>query len=88
MTGLANPVGLRRFDRIARAGELTVPTLILHGTLDTSSPFELSSRLRTLSPDIVDLETFDADHTITWNSDRERWRAVVSSWLVSVAAAG
>lgn len=88
LTGLANPVGLRRFDWLARAGELTVPTLILHGTLDTSSPFEISARLGALRPDIVDLEAFDADHTMSWNSDRERWRAVVSSWLASLSAAG
>ncbi|WP_241975945.1 S9 family peptidase [Cryobacterium sp. TMT4-10] len=82
VTGLANPVGLRSFDWIARAGELTVPILILHGALDTSSPFEVSTRLRMLRPDIVDLETFDADHTMSWNSDRERWRAALQSWLV------
>jgi pimeloyl-ACP methyl ester carboxylesterase len=86
VTGLANPVDLRRFDWISRSDELTVPTLILHGTLDTSSPFELSSRLSMLRPDIVDLEAFDADHTMGWNSDRERWRAVVSAWLASMAA--
>ena len=87
VTGLSNPVGLRSFDWIARAGELTVPILILHGALDTSSPFEVSTRLRMLRPDIVDLETFDADHTMSWNSDRERWRASVSSWLTALAPA-
>jgi pimeloyl-ACP methyl ester carboxylesterase len=85
VTGLANPVRLRRFDWIARAGELTVPTLILHGKLDTSSPLELSVRLQRLRPDLVNLGIFDADHTMSWNSDPERWRAVVSSWLVSRA---
>ncbi|WP_241987540.1 alpha/beta fold hydrolase [Cryobacterium sp. MDB2-33-2] len=86
MTGLANPVDLPRFDWIARADELTVPTLILHGTLDTSSPLTLSARLRALRPDIVDLEVFEADHTMTWNSESHRWRAVVSSWLALLAA--
>jgi len=87
VTGLANPIGLRRFDWIARADELTVPTLILHGTRDTSSPFELSTRVGALRPDIVDLEAFDADHTMTWNSDPERWRNVLASWLASLAEA-
>ncbi|TFC56880.1 alpha/beta fold hydrolase [Cryobacterium sp. TMT2-15-1] len=81
VTGLRNPVGLHRFDWIVRAGELTVPTLILHGTLDTSSPFEPSTRLWELRPDLVDLEAFYADHTMSWNSDRDRWRAVLTSWL-------
>jgi pimeloyl-ACP methyl ester carboxylesterase len=85
VTGLANPVDLCRFDWIARADKLTVPMLILHGTRDTSSPFELASRLRTLRPDIVTLEAFDADHTMSWNSDRARWWAVLSSWLALLA---
>lgn len=37
-------------------------------------------------PDIVTLEGFDADHTLAWNSDPERWRAVVSGWLTSQVA--
>ncbi|MCU1407924.1 MAG: hypothetical protein JWM23_4 [Microbacteriaceae bacterium] len=58
---------------------LSAPTLILHGTLDTSSPFQLSTRLRELRPDIVDLEAFCADHTMSWNSNPERWRTVIYS---------
>jgi dipeptidyl aminopeptidase/acylaminoacyl peptidase len=88
LAGLTNPVDLRRFDWISRADELSVQTLILHGTLDTSSPFQLSTRLRELRPDIVDLEGFGADHTMSWNSDPERWRAVLSYWLVWLTAAG
>lgn len=87
MTGLANLVELWRFDWIGRAEELTVPMVILHGSLDTSSPFELSTQIRALRPDIVELEAFDADHTMSWNSDHERWRAVLSAWLASLAAA-
>ncbi|WP_241985494.1 S9 family peptidase [Cryobacterium sp. TMT1-21] len=81
LVGLASPVALRAFNWVARAGELTVPTLILHGKFDTSSPVEVSTRLRALRPDIVDHETFDAEHTMSWNSDRERWRAALQSWL-------
>jgi dipeptidyl aminopeptidase/acylaminoacyl peptidase len=85
VTGLQNPVDLRSFNWIARAEEMTLPTLILHGHGDTSSPFERSARLCALRPDLVELEGFDADHTMSWNSDRERWRSVVSSWLASLA---
>ena len=88
VTGLADSVDLHSFDWIARAEELTVPTLILHGTLDTSAPFELSTRLSALHPDIVALEAFSADHTMSWNSDHVRWRAVLSPWLSSVAPDG
>ncbi|MGP5054972.1 hypothetical protein ACTXJ3_07745 [Brachybacterium paraconglomeratum] len=29
----------------------------------------------------VTLELFEADHTMTWNSDPKRWRSTVKSWL-------
>lgn len=82
-TGLPKPIALSRFNWIARADELTVPILILHGTQDSSSPFEVSNRLSERRPDIVTIEPFDADHTMSWNSDRERWRAVLLAWLDS-----
>ena len=86
MVGLPESVPLRQFDRITRAAELTTPALILHGTRDSSAPIRLSQALRDRRSDIVTLETFDADHTLTWNSDPERWRAVVSRWLTSQLA--
>lgn len=84
--GLPEPVPLRQFDWITRAAELTTPTLILHGIRDSSAPIRLSQALRDQRPDLVTLETFDADHTLAWNSDPERWRAVVSGWLTSQLA--
>ena len=57
------------------------PILLLHGTEDTSSPFEVAARLQGLRPDLVTLESFDADHTMTWNSDPERWQQTVRTWL-------
>lgn len=86
MVGLPDPVPLRRFDWIIRAAELTTPTLILHGMRDSSAPFWLSQALRDRRHNIVTLETYDADHTLAWNSDPERWRAVVSGWLASQLA--
>ncbi|MDO5699267.1 MAG: alpha/beta fold hydrolase [Dermatophilus congolensis] len=86
MVGLPESIPLRRFDWIARAAELTTPTLILHGTRDGSAPIRLSQALQGRRADIVMLETFDADHTLAWNTDPERWRAVVSGWLTSQLA--
>jgi len=86
MVGLPGSIPLRRFDWITRAAELTTPTLILHGIRDSSAPIRLSQALRDERPDLVTLETFDADHTLAWNSDPERWRAVVSGWLTSQLA--
>ncbi|MBG6215125.1 MAG: hypothetical protein LH475_03270 [Cryobacterium sp.] len=37
-------------------------------------------------PDVVNLEDFDAEHTMSWKSDCERWRAVISSWRTSLVA--
>ena len=84
LVGLANHIDLRSFDWIERANELTLPTLILHGTLDTSSPFDLSTRLKALRPDLVDFEPFEAAHTMSWNSDRERWGASACTWLAGI----
>ncbi len=81
MVGLPESVPLRQFDRITRAAELTTPALILHGTRDSSAPIRLSEALRDRRPDLVTLETFDADHTLAWNSDPERWHECVSAWL-------
>ena len=78
--GLARPLDLRSFDWINRADQLTVPTLILHGTLDQSSPLRLSNRLRALRPDLVNLVALEADHTLSWNSDPGRWREVVLAY--------
>ncbi len=81
MVGLPGPIPLRRFDWITRAAELTTPTLILHGMRDSSAPIRLSHALRDRRADIVTLETFDADHTLAWNSDPERWCSAVAAWL-------
>lgn len=84
MVGLPAPVPLRQFDWIAHAAEITTRTLILHGTRDSSAPIRLSQALRDQRPDLVTLEAFEADHTLAWNSNPERWRAVVSGWLTSL----
>ncbi len=86
MAGLSKPIPLGQFDWIARTAQLTTPILILHGMRDSSAPIRLSQALRDRRHDILTLETFDADHTLAWNSDPERWRAVVSGWLTSQLA--
>ncbi len=81
MLGLPEPTPLRQFDWTTRAADLATPTLILHGTRDSSAPIRLPQALRDQRPDLVTLETFDADHTLAWNSDPERWRSAVTAWL-------
>lgn len=83
LAGLPSAVGVYRFDWIGRAEELSSPTLLLHGTGDTSSPFETAARLARLHRELVTLETFESDHTMTWNADPERWRQTVRNWLTT-----
>lgn len=79
--GLPAPIPLRQFNWIERAAQLTTPTLILHGARDNSAPIRLSQALRDRRADLVTLETFDADHTLAWNTDPERWHECVAVWL-------
>ncbi|MGO3658659.1 MAG: alpha/beta hydrolase family protein [Micrococcaceae bacterium] len=81
IVGLPNAIPLREFDWVQHAEELTAPTLILHSTGDDSVPIRVSAALRDRRPGLVELESFDAGHTLAWNSDPDRWRTAVSSWL-------
>jgi len=78
---LPSRIPLPSFDWTSRAAELTVPTLILHGTRDDSVPIQLSQAVRDARPDLVELETFDAGHTLCWNTDPDRWQNAVTTWL-------
>ena len=79
--GLPSRIPLRSFDWAARSADLSTPTLILHGTGDNSVPIRLSQALRDDRPDLVVLETFDAGHTLCWNTAPDRWQDVVTAWL-------
>lgn len=81
--GLPGSIPLRCFDWTARTADLTTPTLILHGTHDDSVPIRLSQALRHARSDLVELETFDAGHTLCWNTDPDRWQEAVTAWLKS-----
>ena len=79
--GSPGSIPLRSFNWTARTADLATPTLILHGTRDNSVPIRLSQALRDARPDLVELETFDADHTLCWNTDPDPWREAVTAWL-------
>ncbi|MBL5973561.1 MAG: hypothetical protein D3X82_11840 [Candidatus Leucobacter sulfamidivorax] len=81
--GLPSRISFSESDWIARADELSVPTLILHGAKDDSVPIKTSSALAQKRPDLVQLETFDAGHTLAWNSDATRWKETVTAWFKS-----
>lgn len=62
----------------------TTPVHILHGTSHDSVPIRLSQALRDTRPDLAELETFDADHMLCWNSDPVRWHVKVTTWLAAL----
>ncbi|WP_083956612.1 alpha/beta hydrolase [Tersicoccus phoenicis] len=79
--GLPGRIPLRSFDWTARTADLATPTLVLHGTRDDSAPIRLSQALRDARPDLIELETFDAGHTLCWNACPDRWHMSVTTWL-------
>ena len=81
LVGLPGRIPLRSFDWTARAADLSTPTLILHGAQDDSVSIQLSQALRDARPELVELDTFDADHTLAWNTGPGRWHAETTEWL-------
>lgn len=62
-------------------GRLKIPMLILQGSADQSAPWQVARDVAETNP-VVDLELFaDVDHTMSWNSDPERWRSGATDWL-------
>jgi alpha-beta hydrolase superfamily lysophospholipase len=82
LTGQAESIDLARLDFVARAGELTRPTLILHSDDDGYVPSVSSRALAAARPDIVTLESFtEARHTKLWNYDPGRWTVAIAAFL-------
>ena len=81
MVCLPERIPLRSFDWTSRAEELTTPALILHGIHDDSVPIRHSQALRDSRPGLVSLEVFEAGHTLSWNSDPDRWQSAVIAFL-------
>jgi pimeloyl-ACP methyl ester carboxylesterase len=65
---------------------LTVPALVTHGTADPTVPVAMSRQLRDAAPALVRLVEFpDAMHAESWNADRSRWDAAVTTFLTPLA---
>jgi hypothetical protein len=77
----------RALDQVARADEFdpAVPILLLHGTADSTVPFELSAAFA----ERVAHATFEpvdgADHVELWNADPARYELLVADFLARVA---
>lgn len=81
LVGLPHSIPLEKMSYKSWAANHRVPTLILHGDRDDSVPVSSSATFRNLRPEPVTLNRFNAGHTLSWNSDPERWRQTVQTWL-------
>ncbi len=89
LTGQSQPIDLARLDWVSRAGDLTVPILLMHSDDDIYIPATASRALAAQRPDIVTFELFHvAGHTRLWNYDPERWTGAIARWLDSPAVVG
>ena len=70
-------------DYISRVAYLDIPTLIIHGTEDTTNPLEASEQFAAAAPDgFVTVETFEgAEHVWSWNTSREQYETTLSEHL-------
>jgi pimeloyl-ACP methyl ester carboxylesterase len=87
LTGQHQPIDLEQFNLVARADELTAPTLVLHSADEGFVPIDAARELAALRPDLVRFEEFRvARHAKLWNYDQERFERVISEWLRGLAA--
>lgn len=83
LTGLKEPISLDQISWPHRAGDIALPTLIMHSVDDTYVPYQPSQALAELSP-LVDFVPFEkAPHTREWNVDPQLWFDTVTNWLGS-----
>jgi uncharacterized protein len=74
-------------DYLSDVSWLKVPTLVIHGTGDTTVPISTSIRLKQLKPSLVTLARFPrAGHVESWNIDRARYTSLLDSFLSPVAS--
>ncbi|MFF2052061.1 alpha/beta hydrolase family protein [Leifsonia sp. NPDC058194] len=84
ITGQGAPIDLASMDFVARAADLTLPTLILHSDDDGFVPSTSSRALAEARSDIVTLVPFTiALHTKLWNYDERKWNAAITQWLAA-----
>jgi alpha-beta hydrolase superfamily lysophospholipase len=85
VTGLAEPIDFARLDFVRRAGELTMPVLLLHSEDDDYVPYGPSEAMAAERPDIVTFEKFHtAGHVRLWNYDTARWTGAITGWLTAL----
>jgi uncharacterized protein len=73
-------------DYVDRADELSVPTLLLHGTEDAKIPVEVADGFAEARPDLIEYHRIEGGaHVRAWNEDPARYATVVEAFLGRVA---
>ncbi|GAT74079.1 phospholipase/Carboxylesterasex [Microbacterium sp. HM58-2] len=87
LVGLPVALPLWRSSRASRERP-RVPTLVLQGSADDSVLTHVVEEIARRYPGDMEMQVFEAAHTMTWNSDPERWRSTVSTWLTERVSTG
>lgn len=63
-------------------GELSIPTLLFHGTADAQAPVQSSDLYAQARPDLVTyLRVEGADHTLVWNVNPQNYEDALTTFL-------
>lgn len=84
--GPATPrIDLRHLPGASPISDPTFPTLVFHGSADTSVPVKTSRRYAARNPTRAWYIEFDhAHHTLEWNSAPTQWEQAVQDWCRSI----
>ena len=82
ITELRSGIDFAEIDYVARANELTVPIVMMHGTEDSTVPYSVGRALADARPDLIEFHPVsDAAHVRAWNEDRQQYCDVIESFL-------
>ncbi|MBA2696523.1 MAG: alpha/beta hydrolase family protein [Ornithinimicrobium sp.] len=82
LIGIAEPIDIAVTNWVQRARELRHPMLLIHSVADDVVPYGPSKQLADRRPDLVQLALWEeALHCREWNTDPQRWEALVADFL-------
>ncbi|MET3172987.1 UNVERIFIED_ORG: pimeloyl-ACP methyl ester carboxylesterase [Arthrobacter sp. UYCu721] len=67
------------------ATDTKVPTMVIHGSADRSTPVDLSRIHAARQPEhITMVESPEAHHTLEWNASPGKWNEAVKAWCITI----
>lgn len=85
MAWLRTGIDFDDIDYVERAGELTTPILLFHGTADEKIPYSVGRALADARPDLIRFETLeDAAHVRAWNEGPSEYIDALAEFLTEV----